>query len=187
MAPQPAYSPRNENEFCYDVAKLTRDLTIDDFSDVDLSEITYDAYTSSMESLNSIRSSNKVNPLLPQRRTPLSRSQSLRDTNKITQNKWRVPSSDTKDSLSLSDERMKPSYYENKKERRTLRASFKELCSWGVFRPLVVDAAIVRGKIVMPTHVGSFRLASRSKEQLSVEIGEPLFIDVNNVDIRDDW
>lgn len=81
-----------------------------------------------------------------------------------------------------------------------------------MFRPLVVDAAIVRGKvtstslnmlirlitntnlvklylvqIVMPTHVGSFRLASRSKEQLSVEIGEPLFIDVNNVDIRDDW
>ena len=42
-------------------------------------------------------------------------------------------------------------------------------------------------KIVMPTHVGSFRLASRSKEQLSVEIGEPLFIDMNKVDIRDDW
>merc|ERR1712130_1078991 len=41
-------------------------------------------------------------------------------------------------------------------ERRTLRASFKEPCSWGVFRPLVVDAAIVRGKIVMPTHVGMF-------------------------------
>ena len=51
----------------------------------------------------------------------------------------------------------------------------------------MVDAAIVRGRIVMPTHVGSFRLASRSKEQLSVDIGEPLFIDLDKVDIRDDW
>ena len=72
-------------------------------------------------------------------------------------------------------------------DRRGNRASFKELCSWGVFRPLMVDAAIVRGRIVMPTHVGSFRLASRSKEQLSVDIGEPLFIDLDKVDIRDDW
>ena len=51
----------------------------------------------------------------------------------------------------------------------------------------MVDAAIIKGKIVMPTHVGSFRLASRSKEQLSVDIGEPLFIDLDKVDIRDDW
>ena len=34
--------------------RLTRDLTIEDFSDLDLSDITYDAYTSSMESLNKI-------------------------------------------------------------------------------------------------------------------------------------
>ena len=42
-------------------------------------------------------------------------------------------------------------------------------------------------KIHMPTHVGSFRLASRSSEQLSVDIGEPLFINIDKVDIRDDW
>jgi len=60
MGPLPAESPRTDNEFCYDVAKLTRDLTIDDFSDVDLSEITYDAYTSSMESLNSVRLSSPI-------------------------------------------------------------------------------------------------------------------------------
>ena len=35
--------------------RLTRDLTIEDFSDIDLSDITYDAYTSSMESLNKIK------------------------------------------------------------------------------------------------------------------------------------
>ena len=39
----------------------------------------------------------------------------------------------------------------------------------------------------MPSHVGSFRLASRTKEQLSVDISEPLYIDANEVDIRDDW
>ena len=39
----------------------------------------------------------------------------------------------------------------------------------------------------MPTHVGSFRLASRSNEQLSVDIGEPLYINIDKVDIRDDW
>lgn len=39
----------------------------------------------------------------------------------------------------------------------------------------------------MPSHVGSFRLASRTKEQLSVDISEPLYIDANTVDIRDDW
>ena len=42
-------------------------------------------------------------------------------------------------------------------------------------------------KILMPSHVGSFRLASRTKEQLSVDISEPLYIDANEVDIRDDW
>ena len=43
--------------------------------------------------------SNKINPLLPQRRTPLSRSQSLRETKSVA--KWRVPHSDTKDVISL--------------------------------------------------------------------------------------
>ena len=47
--------------------------------------------------------SNKINPLLPQRRTPLSRSQSLRETKTVA--KWRVPSSDTKDVISLVGDR----------------------------------------------------------------------------------
>ena len=41
--------------------RLTRDLTIEDFSDIDLSDITYDAYTSSMESLNKIKNRYAVN------------------------------------------------------------------------------------------------------------------------------
>ena len=84
--------------------RLTRDLTIEDFSDIDLSDITYDAYTSSMESLNKIKNRyrikrksfdslapsatlqrhsdlflSKLKTLLPRRRTNISRSQSLRE------------------------------------------------------------------------------------------------------------
>ena len=42
-------------------------------------------------------------------------------------------------------------------------------------------------QIVLPTHVGSFGLKSRSKDQLNICIGEPLFIDMNRVNIQDDW
>jgi len=96
MAPKPAFSPRPAS-FSYDVNKLTRDLTIDDFSDMDLSEITRDDYTSSMESLISIRS-NKPVGLLPQRRAPLSRSQSLRDAKQVAPAKKCLSLSDAYDS-----------------------------------------------------------------------------------------
>ncbi|CBY39227.1 unnamed protein product [Oikopleura dioica] len=138
MVPKPAFSPRPAS-FSYDVNKLTRDLTIDDFSDMDLSEITRDDYTSSMESLVSIRS-NKPVGLLPQRRAPLSRSQSLRDAKQAPSKKC-LSLSDNYDRP--ADSRARPT--EDKKSAS--KASFKELCGWGVFRPLEVDAAVLKGKV----------------------------------------
>ena len=60
------------------IIRLTRDLTIEDFSDIDLSDITFDDYRSSMESLTKARDKIKIKTLLPRRRAPISRSQSLR-------------------------------------------------------------------------------------------------------------
>jgi len=198
MVPIPSQPPRitEQSEYAYDVARLTRDLTIEDFSDIDLSDITFDDYRSSMESLTKARDKIKLKTLLPRRRAPISRSQSLRGAKSL------MDSSDQlnkrhfcqprklvqQDSLSLGDYPIRDTNNTpDPPTDRTDRASFKELSAWGVFRPLAVDAAIVNGKILMPSHVGSFRLASRTKEQLSVDISEPLYIDANTVDIRDDW
>ena len=54
-------STENSRKLLRMLLRLTRDLTIEDFSDIDLSDITYDAYTSSMESLNKIKNRYAVN------------------------------------------------------------------------------------------------------------------------------
>ena len=80
------------------------------------------------------------------------------------------------------------------------KASFKELCGWGVFRPLEVDAAVLKGKVcaskrypiidslkvVVPTHIASFGLSAKVKGQLPVTIGEPLVIK-SSENINDEW
>jgi len=66
------------------------------------------------------------------------------------------------------------------------KASFKELCGWGVFRPLEVDAAVLKGKVVVPTHVASFSLSAQVKGQLPVSIGEPLVLK-SSENINDEW
>ena len=57
----------------HQIIRLTRDLTIEDFSDIDLSDITFDDYRSSMESLTKARDKSKLKTLLPRRRAPISR------------------------------------------------------------------------------------------------------------------
>ncbi|CAG5089511.1 Oidioi.mRNA.OKI2018_I69.PAR.g12241.t1.cds [Oikopleura dioica] len=188
MVPKPASSPRPAS-FCYDVNKLTRDLTIDDFSDMDLSEITRDDYTSSMESLVSLRSNAVLlSPVLKVSAMPnklLLKSASPFPTR--TTDRPNNPESIILAFLKANIIVVKLLSYEVLNYKKPItKASFKELCGWGVFRPLEVDAAVLKGKVVVPTHIASFGLSAKVKGQLPVSIGEPLVIKPSE-NINDEW